>query len=235
MIKRILFVGALCGLAFEVQAQWTRADSLNLQRMLGTNEEIRINKGAVRQIDFGSFVGSPEMIDDEPGLGWDSTLPKIQPEKKKIVLTLKPYTAKTPYNYDPVRQVKIKVTKDTWRSGTNHDIGKYSNASGAKERWVPTNWAKKPTDKGPRNSIEQIEATGLRYNPIGERANNMAVGGWSSGRSSGINDLDFNSVFTREFWDKSAGKRRKRTLEVLSSYGDSITIEINTPVQKITE
>ena len=109
--------------------------------------------------------------------------------------------------------------------------------------------AKKATDKGTRHSLEQIEATGLRYNPVAERANNMAVGAWkftpgstNLGNSNvythlsgfGVGGLDFNAVFTREFWDKSIDKRRARTLEVLSQYGDSTTAHINQPIQIIT-
>lgn len=228
MTKRI-FSGIIlcCGFVFEADAQWTSADSLNLQRVLNGNDEIRINKSAVRQIDFGSFLGSPEIVDDEPGLKWDSNLPKLPIQEKNVKLTLKPYTARTPFNYDPIREVKIKVGPSTWCSST---------APAIPMQFVYSNWAKKPTDKGPRNSLEQIEATGLRYNPIAERANNMAVGSWGpSGGGGGIGGMDFNAVFTREFWDKSVGKRRSRTLEVLRTYGDSITTEINNPLQQITK
>ena len=54
---------------------------------------------------------------------------------------------------------------------------------------IPTNWAKHPFDAGPRETVEQIEATGLRYR-VTERANNMAVGGWQGASGGGISGLD---------------------------------------------
>lgn len=87
---------------------------------------------------------------------------------------------------------------------------------------IPTNWAKHPFDAGPRETVEQIEATGLRYR-VTERANNMAVGGWQGANGGGISGLDLMTPFTREF-GISKYKRRARTLEVLKAYGDSITV-----------
>lgn len=88
---------------------------------------------------------------------------------------------------------------------------------------IPTNWAKHPFDAGPRETVEQIEATGLRYR-VTERANNMAVGGWQGASGGGISGLDLMTPFTREFWNFKGRKRRARTLEVLKAYGDSITV-----------
>ena len=88
---------------------------------------------------------------------------------------------------------------------------------------IPTNWAKHPFDAGPRETVEQIEATGLRYR-VTERANNMAVGGWQGANGGGISGLDLMTPFTREFWNFKGCKRRARTLEVLKAYGDSITV-----------
>ena len=65
---------------------------------------------------------------------------------------------------------------------------------------IPTNWAKHPFDAGPRETVEQIEATGLRYR-VTERANNMAVGGWQGASGGGISGLDLMTPFTREFWN----------------------------------
>ena len=70
-------------------------------------------------------------------------------------------------------------------------------------------------------NIEQIEATGLRY-MVTERANNMAVGSWRSVGGGGIAG-DFMRPFTKDFWNRKAARRRARTLEVLRTYGDSIT------------
>lgn len=88
--------------------------------------------------------------------------------EKKVVLTLRPYTANTKYNWDPVYQKKITVNKNTWRGDPFYELT---------TRFIYSDWAKTPMDAGPRESIEQIEATGLRY-MVTERANNMAVGSW---------------------------------------------------------
>ena len=63
---------------------------------------------------------------------------------------------------------------------------------------IPTNWAKHPFDAGPRETVEQIEATGLRYR-VTERANNMAVGGWQGASGGGISGLDLMTPFTVSF------------------------------------
>ena len=126
----------------------------------------------------------------------------------------RPYTANTKYNWDPIYQKKIKVDKDTWRGDEFYAL---------KILMIPTNWAKHPFDAGPRETVEQIEATGLRYR-VTERANNMAVGGWQGASGGGISGLDLMTPFTREFWNFKGRKRRARTLEVLKAYGDSITV-----------
>ena len=130
---------------------------------------------------------------------------------RKIKLTLFPYTANTPYNWDPVRQRKIDVDENTWRGDSFYEL---------KTLTVYSNWAKSPLDAGPRESLEQIEATGLRYAPVGQAGSHM-VYGWSSvGRPSGY------SLMPEEgFWKVKARKRRARTLEALRTYADSTRLE----------
>ena len=82
------------------------------------------------------------------------------------------YTANTPYNWDPVRQCKINVDKNTWRNDPFYEL---------KTMTVYSNWARSPIDAGPRESIEQIEATGLRYQVLG-RVANQSVMGWQAVR-----------------------------------------------------
>jgi hypothetical protein len=137
------------------------------------------------------------------------------------VLTLRPYTANTKYNWDPVYQKKITVNKNTWRSSPFYELTKLK---------IYTNWAKRPLDAGPRESVEQIEATGLRY-MVTERANNMAVGGWRGVGGGGISG-DFMAPFTKDFWNIKGRKRRARTLEVLKTYGDSISVRRNDAIIK---
>ena len=169
------------------------------------------------------LLGTPKASQDKSWLDFDNSLP-IMPRvsEKKIVLTLRPYSANTKYNWDPIYQKKIKVDKDTWKSDPYGELT---------SRFIYSNWASHPLDAGPRERLEQIEATGLRYR-VTERANNMAVGSWQGAAGSGIRGLDLMAPFTRDFWDVKGRKRRARTLEVLRAYGDSITIRTKKPVSK---
>ena len=137
------------------------------------------------------------------------------------MLSLHPYKANTPYDWDPVYQKKITVNKNTWRSSPFYELTKLK---------IYTNWAKRPLDAGPRESVEQIEATGLRY-MVTERANNMAVGGWRGVGGGGISG-DFMAPFTKDFRNIKGRKRRARTLEVLKTYGDSISVRRNDAIIK---
>ena len=175
------------------------------------SEELKLNPKAVKQIDFGGAVGTPRMSEEKRWMLPDESLPEALP-KPKVVLTLMPYKANTRYNWDPVYQKKIRVNKNTWRGNPFYELTRLK---------IYTDWAKRPLDAGPRESIEQIEATGLRY-MVTERANNMAVGSWRSVGGGGIAG-DFMRPFTKDFWNRKAARRRARTLEVLRTYGDSIT------------
>lgn len=97
---------------------------------------------------------------------------------------------------------------------------------------IYSDWAKTPLEKGIRKSIDEIEATGLRYR-VTERANNMAVGSWQGASGSSGFSGDFMTPFTKEFWNVKGRKRRARTLEVLRAYGDSTTVLIKEPVKAI--
>ncbi|NDV59806.1 DUF4858 domain-containing protein [Bacteroides sp. 519] len=232
MYKHLNLFFFVCTVTVFAHAQWSPKDSLNLRRILDGDGEIKLNPNAVKQIDFGSFVGTPLMSTDKPALQYDTSLP-YAPKKADIVLTTQPYTALTKFNYDPIYKRKIKVGPNTWRNDTLPRaiyLRRY------------TNWADHPFAKGNRQSLEEIEASGLRYNPIGERANNQPVGTWRpvpgasrvTTHMSGftVGGLDFNAVFTREFWDKSIERRRNRTLEVLKNYGDSTTVLYNEEIRK---
>lgn len=209
----ILFLGLLFVVAFPLYAQeWTPQDSLHLRRFLSGEGEVRLNPDVLKEIGIDSPLGSPKEDMNKSWLEFDSSLPVMpQMPEKKVVLTLRPYTANTKYNWDPVYQKKITVNKNTWRSSPFYELTKLK---------IYTNWAKRPLDAGPRESVEQIEATGLRY-MVTERANNMAVGGWRGVGGGGISG-DFMAPFTKDFWNIKGRKRRARTLEVLKTYGDSI-------------
>lgn len=209
--------------AFPLYAQeWTPQDSLHLRRFLRGEGEVRLNPDVLKEIGIDSPLGSPKEDMNKSWLEFDSSLPVMpQMPEKKVVLTLRPYTANTKYNWDPVYQKKITVNKNTWRSSPFYELTKLK---------IYTNWAKRPLDAGPRESVEQIEATGLRY-MVTERANNMAVGGWRGVGGGGISG-DFMAPFTKDFWNIKGRKRRARTLEVLKTYGDSISVRRNDAIIK---
>lgn len=219
----ILFLGLLFVVAFPLYAQeWTPQDSLHLRRFLSGEGEVRLNPDVLKEIGIDSPLGSPKEDMNKSWLEFDSSLPVMpQMPEKKVVLTLRPYTANTKYNWDPVYQKKITVYKNTWRSSPFYELTKLK---------IYTNWAKRPLDAGPRESVEQIEATGLRY-MVTERANNMAVGGWRGVGGGGISG-DFMAPFTKDFWNIKGRKRRARTLEVLKTYGDSISVRRNDAIIK---
>ena len=219
----ILFLGLLFVVAFPLYAQeWTPQDSLHLRRFLSGEGEVRLNPDVLKEIGIDSPLGSPKEDMNKSWLEFDSSLPVMpQMPEKKVVLTLRPYTANTKYNWDPVYQKKITVNKNTWRSSPFYELTKLK---------IYTNWAKRPLDAGPRESVAQIEATGLRY-MVTERANNMAVGGWRGVGGGGISG-DFMAPFTKDFWNIKGRKRRARTLEVLKTYGDSISVRRNDAIIK---
>lgn len=209
--------------AFPLYAQeWRPQDSLHLRRFLSGEGEVRLNPDVLKEIGIDSPLGSPKEDMNKSWLEFDSSLPVMpQMPEKKVVLTLRPYTANTKYNWDPVYQKKITVNKNTWRSSPFYELTKLK---------IYTNWAKRPLDAGPRESVEQIEATGLRY-MVTERANNMAVGSWRGVGGGGISG-DFMAPFTKDFWNIKGRKRRARTLEVLKTYGDSISVRRNDAIIK---
>ena len=216
MKRFILVMGLLCAVAFPCYAQnWTPQDSLRLNRLLKGEGEVKLNPEVLQELEMNNSLGTPKAVMDKSWMDFDNSLP-VMPKapEKKVVLTLRPYTANTKYNWDPIYQKKIKVDKDTWRGDEFYAL---------KILMIPTNWAKHPFDAGPRETVEQIEATGLRYR-VTERANNMAVGGWQGASGGGISGLDLMTPFTRGFWNFKGRKRRARTLEVLKAYGDSITV-----------
>lgn len=221
MSKRLSLLLIISLFSLWVHAQWTTQDSLALLRALEYDGEIKLNMDAVKGIDYDNFVGKQIMADDRPALEFDATLPKVFPDRNKMKLTLRPYTATTRFNYDPIYQRKIKVDAHTWKKD---QFGHLTM------RLVYDDWAKTPFEAGLRKSLEEIEATGLRYNPLGERANNMAVGSWS-GSGGGISG-SFMDPFTKDFWDVKGKRRKARTLEVLKNYGDSTSIYVNEEIKK---
>ena len=218
-------IGLLLVVVLPVCAQnWTPQDSLRLRRLLDGEGEIKLNPEVLKEMGVQEPLGKQQMSLERQWLDFNTTLPEIpNTPKKKVILTLRPYTANTKYNWDPVYQKKIKIDKNTWRGDPFYEL---------KMLRVYSDWAKTPLEKGIRKSIDEIEATGLRYR-VTERANNMAVGSWQGASGGSGFSGDFMTPFTKELWNVKGRKRRARTLEVLRAYGDSTTVLIKEPVKAI--
>lgn len=224
MKRYYTIIGLLIAVALPVCAQdWTTQDSLRLRDLLNGEGEIKLNPEVLKELAEPRFMGTQKMSTDKQWLDFNVEMPKI-PEKK-VVLTLHPYTTRTKYNWDPVYQKKIAINKHTWRNDPYYEL---------KTLYIYTDWAKSPLDKGLRESVEQIEATGMRYR-VTERANNMAVGSWQGASGGAGLTGDFMAPFTKEFWNVKGRKRRQRTLEVLRAYGDSTTVLIKDPVKALKQ
>ncbi len=218
-------IGLLLVVVLPVCAQnWTPQDSLRLRRLLDGEGEIKLNPEVLKEMGVQEPLGKQQMSLERQWLDFNTTLPEIpNTPKKKVILTLRPYTANTKYNWDPVYQKKIKIDKNTWRGDPFYEL---------KMLRIYSDWAKTPLEKGIRKSIDEIEATGLRYR-VTERANNMAVGSWQGASGGSGFSGDFMTPFIKEFWNVKGRKRRARTLEVLRAYGDSTTVLIKEPVKAI--
>ena len=225
MRRYYTIIGLLLIVVLPVCAQnWTPQDSLRLRRLLDGEGEIKLNPEVLKEMGVQEPLGKQQMSLERQWLDFNTTLPEIpNTPKKKVILTLRPYTANTKYNWDPVYQKKIKINKNTWRGDSFYEL---------KMLRIYSDWAKTPLEKGIRKSIDEIEATGLRYR-VTERANNMAVGSWQGASGGSGFSGDFMTPFTKEFWNVKGRKRRARTLEVLRAYGDSTTVLIKEPVKAI--
>lgn len=121
-MRKRLFISAVSLLLTGVCcAQWSAQDSIRLQKLLESGEELKLNREAVRQIDFGGAVGSPRMSEEKNWMLPDESLPKALP-KPKVVLSLMPYKANTRFNWDPVYQKKIRIDKNTWRGEPFYEL-----------------------------------------------------------------------------------------------------------------
>ena len=226
---------ALCLTAVFAYSQvWTAQDSLHLKKLLESDQELHLNMDAVKSIDFGTAVGTPRMSEEKSWMMPDESLPEALP-KPKVVLSLMPYKANTRYNWDPIYQKKIKIDKNTWRGDPFYEIRHQRSYS---------NWARNPMAKGVRKSLDEIQASGVRFRQLSERANGMMVPTQSMVHTSAmklgksgvtvnggtIGGLDLMTIFTKDFWDKKGRNRRSRTLEVLKAYGDSTTVLLPEPI-----
>ena len=217
----ILFLLICLSVPVVYSQEWTKKDSLNLSRVLKEEGEIKLNPEAVKQIDFGSdIMGTPLMSTEKnwmlPDESLPSALPNTLPLEKRQMLSLHPYKANTPYDWDPVYQKKIQVGKDTWRGDPFYRIKTfrgYTNTSKAPLRVMVIT----------QPSLTEIEAIKLQYKPLFGQSNGSMAG-------VAIGGFNFMYVFSKDFWDKKGRERRARTLEVLKTYGDSTTVLVPKPI-----
>lgn len=215
MRKRIILAVIVSFTTFWARAQWTDKDSLNLERMLKGEEELKLNQEAVRQIDFGNAAAKPRMSEEKNWTLPDATLPKVLP-KKNVRLTLRPYTAMTRYDWDPVYKRKVRVDKDTWRAAPLEKLYKYL---------FPANGEHRAKDR-------RILADEMMLGT--PNVGGIPLGGGVSVNGGTIGGLDLMAIFTKDFWDKKGRERRARTMEVLRFYGDSTSALINHPIEPTT-
>ncbi|MBE6286638.1 MAG: DUF4858 domain-containing protein [Mediterranea massiliensis] len=100
----------------------TNKDSLSI----GNELLIGINKKALEEFRESFEEDNFILNNQKEWMQFNEKLPNIMEQttpttKQKKRLSLKPYTANTPYNWDPIRKRKIKVDKNTWKNN-NADI-----------------------------------------------------------------------------------------------------------------
>ena len=149
MRKYCTIIGLLLVVVLPVCAQnWTPQDSLRLRRLLDGEGEIKLNPEVLKEMGVQEPLGKQQISMEKQWLDFNTTLPEIpNTPKKKVVLTLRPYTATTKYNWDPVYQKKIKIDKDTWRGDPFYEL---------KILRIYSDWAKTPFEKGVRKSMDEI-------------------------------------------------------------------------------
>ncbi len=112
-MKHLIFLLVLPVMAaMSLQAQeFTAQDSLHLQQLLGREGEIELNPNALQELRRSLMPDTQHMDMQKPWMEPDFTLPNgIHTEPRpKVRLTLRPYSANTPYNWDPVYQCKIDI------------------------------------------------------------------------------------------------------------------------------
>ena len=194
--KEIIIVLLLCLFTASVKAQWSKSDSLKLNRILNDKKEIQLNKNELQNIHFNNHIINNPLL--EPiqinNIGPDETLP--QNAGKKIVLTMTPYKASTPYNWDPIFHCKLVQVNG---------------------QWEPLN--------GPQHYTDQSRATTLASSITSKIAGEKGLRGLQLGHSGlyvnggNISGMDLMFFFEKRFWDFKQNSIRKKTLDILKGYG----------------
>ena len=116
VLMSLLAVGSLSA------QEWTAEDSLRVQEMLHGDREIHVTPDLMRDLR-DAFRSDPQADDYKPWMQFDETLPVPDSIRtRKGYLTLFPYTANTPYNWDPIRRRKIEVDENTWRGDPLYEM-----------------------------------------------------------------------------------------------------------------
>lgn len=179
--------------------EWTREDSLKLNRILKGNKEIEINKHELKNIQFEHHIINKPLL--EPIqlniISPDETLP--QNAKTRYKLSMQPYKPSTPYNWDPIFHCKIVQVNG---------------------QWEPLN--------GPVHYIDQSRAYNLAVGISNQIAGIKGLRGFKLGHSDTyinggtISGLDLMFFFEKRFWQFKQNDIRKRTQEVLKNYKKAI-------------
>ena len=77
MWKRLFVSVVIFLLTGGCYAQLTTQDSLRLKNLLKEGEELKLNKEAVKQIDFNSGTEVPRMTQEKPWMRFDQSLPRV--------------------------------------------------------------------------------------------------------------------------------------------------------------
>jgi hypothetical protein len=178
-----------------VKAQnWTKADSVKLNKLLKDGKEIDINKHELQNIQFDAkILNNPllEPIQFNNNISPDETLPQNAATKYK--LTMQPYKPTTPYNWDPIFHCKIVQVNG---------------------RWEPIH--------GPQKYINMLRVASLAANAGAITAGikpGLALGKKGAYINGGtIGGLDLMYFFEKRFWDFKQNAIRKKTNEVLKGY-----------------
>lgn len=69
----------------------------------------KLNPEVLQELEMNNSLGTPKAVMDKSWMDFDNSLP-VMPKapEKKVVLTLRPYTANTKYNWDPIYQKKSR-------------------------------------------------------------------------------------------------------------------------------
>src|SRR5574344_511938 len=183
------------GISTTKAQNWTKADSVKLNKLLRDNKEIKINRHELQNIQFGAKIINNPLLEPMQlnNISPDETLPDNA--AKKYQLTMQPYKPTTPYNWDPIFHCKIVEVNG---------------------RWEPVH--------GPEKYINMLRVASLAANMgsiIAARKGEQGLalgnkGAWVNGGT--IGGLDLMYFFEKRFWDFKQNAIRKKTLDLLKGY-----------------